>query len=221
MKLDWKKLKNERFLLTLLFISGLVWIFGAFFINLSFPDSSYNFLGSSGKAKLDPKKPITQTFTAQENNLNQIKIIVGNFNLTPQESIDFELADVSCESTVAKQSITYLTLDPHIYYHFNFPLIADSAGQTYCLKITYFSPVDRGIKRPYIATSDGEQFRGFSYTNEGNQRIYENKTLQMRPSYGTGSVLGDLHQLNNRISQYKPMFVKGWTLTFLFGTLLI
>lgn len=224
--MNWKKLKNERLWLGLLFVGGLIWILGAFFANLSFPDSSYNFLGSTEKAKLDSGKPISQKFIAKDNNLNQIKIIIGNSNLWPMEKIVFELADSSCESIIARETMTFLTPEPHIYYRFNFPEIADSQGKEYCFKATYFSTFDRGIERPFLGASEEEQFAGMSYFNEGNGRLYQDRTLQMRPSYGTRSFVGDLNQLNNRISQYKPVYLKGHALTaifvtFLLGTLLL
>jgi hypothetical protein len=117
--------------------------------------------------------------------------------------------------------MTILTPDPRIYYHVNFPTIPDSAGQTYCFKTTYFSRFDRGSDLPYLGTSKGKQFAGWSYANEGNNRTYENRTLQMRPSYGTESFLGNLSRLNDRISQYKPEFLKGSALTLIFCAFLI
>ena len=216
MRIDWQKLKNERIWLLTLLVGGLLWIFGSFLANVSFPDSRYNFLGATNKAKLDPGKPVTQVFEASENNLDQVKIIVGNPNLWPTEKIVFELADPSCEATIARDTMTFLTPEPHIYYHFNFPAIPDSAGRMYCFKTTYFSRFDRGSNRPYLGASEGEQFTGWSYINEGNNRVYENRTLQMRPSYSAGSFLGDLDRLNDRISQYKPEFLKGAALALIF-----
>lgn len=221
MVLRWKKFITERSLLTALFVGGLLWIFGAFFINLSFPDTSYSFLGATKKAKLDSGKPVTQVFTAKADHLNQIKIIVDDIDLRLREKIVFELADAFCETTLARDTMTLFTPKPHIYYHFNFPAIPDSAGQTYCFRVAYFSPFEGDYDRPYLGASEGEQFAGWSYFNEGNNRIYEDRTLQMRPAYGSGSLLNDLEQLNNRLSQYKPEFLKGTPLTLIFGILLI
>ncbi len=213
--------KQAMKILGAFFVGGLLWIFGSFFANLSFPDSSYRFLGSTKQAKLDSGKPITQIFTGEENNLNQIKIIIGDLDLQPMEKIVLELAEASCETTLARDTLTFLTPKPHIYYHFNFSPLPDSAGQTYCFKVTYFSPFDRGSDRPYLGASEGEQFAGWSYTNEGNNRTYENRTLQMRPSYGSGNFLGDLGRLNDRISQYKPAFLKGPVLTLIFCAFIV
>ncbi|MDP3956961.1 MAG: hypothetical protein Q8Q10_00470 [bacterium] len=215
------KIHRSQILLSLLFIGGLLLILFSFYNTLSFPDTSYNFLGASGKAKLDSGKPITQVFTAKENNLNQVKIIGGNFDLMLREKIVFELADSGCEAILASQSANFLTPSPHIYYRFNFPAIPDSAGKKYCFRVTYFSPIDRGDERPYLAISEGERFRGQSYINEGNNRIYENRTLQMRPAYTVGSFPGDLGRLNDRISQYKPEFLKGSALTIIFCAFIV
>lgn len=221
MRIDWQKLKNERVWFLTILIVGLLWIFGSFFAHLSFPDSSYNFLGTTNKVKLDSGKPVTQTFEAKEGNLNQIKIVVGNADLWLTEEIVFELADASCETTIARDTMTMFTPESHIYYHFNFPTLPDSAGQTYCFKATYFSRFDRGSDRPYLGASAGDQFSGWSYTNEGNNRTYENRTLQMRPGYSAGGFLGDLGQLNDRISQYKPEFLKGSALTLIFCAFIV
>lgn len=220
MRFDQEKLKGEWLWLLVIFVAGLVWISGAFFANLSFPDSSYNFLGETKKAKLDPGKPVTQTFRAEENNLNQVKIMVGNTGLWPTERIVLELADVSCDTVLATETIDFLMPDPHIYYHFNFPAIPDSQGATYCLRTTYFSGWDRGDKRPYLSASEGESFVDWSYTNEGNHRTYENRTLQLRPAYGTENFSGDMERLLDRLSQDKPWFLREAALVTLFGVFL-
>jgi hypothetical protein len=202
-------------LLAAVFIAGLLWIFGSLAANISFPESDYNFLGESKKVKLDPGQPVFQTFTAIDNNLNQIKIIVGNQELKWGEKIVFELQDESCATTLASDTLTPLTPDSHIYYRFNFPAQANSQGRQYCFKATYFSPRDRGNERPYLAATEEEQFRDHSYTNMGNGRTYEGRTLKMRPAYGTGSLWSDLERLNARLSQYKPWFFKETWLTSL------
>ncbi len=211
------KLNNERTWLALLFVGGLLWIFVTFFSYLSFPDSSYNFIGTTNKVKLDPGAPVTQTFTATENNLNQIKVVFGNATITKKETVVFELADAACTHPLAQNTHRPYDSSPFIYYRLSFPAIPDSLGQTYCLVVTYFSPYDRGSDRPSLGASAGEQFTGLSYTNTGNGRTYENRTLQMRPSYGSGSLYGDLGRLNDRLSQYKPGFLKGPFLTGIFA----
>lgn len=213
--------EQKRKILVTLFVSWLIWIFGSFFANLSFPDSSYTFPGRTHQVKLDPEKPVTQTFIAKENNLNQIKIVLGNSDLEFREKIVFELADATCEKILAQSTYHSYDLSPSTYYHFTFPPLTHSFGQTYCFKTTYYSLVNRKGDRPYLGASKGEQFLGWSYTNIGSYLIYENRTLQMRPAYGTGSFLGDLGQLNNRLSQYKPEFLKGTSLTLIFSLFFI
>jgi hypothetical protein len=212
---------KEKTALAVVSVFGLVWIFGAFLANLSLPDSSYTFLGTSGKAKLDPGKPITQTFEAKRDHLDQIKVMIGNTGLWPTEKVVFELADSTCEHITASNTMTFLTPDPHIYYHFNFPAIPDSSSKRYCFRATYFSRFDRGGDRPYLATSEDEQFAGWAYYNTGNDRFYEDRTLQIRPAYGTGSLLGDLSALVDRMSQYKPGFMKESALIFVFSVFML
>lgn len=216
-----KLARNERFWLIFLSIIGLFLIFGTFFKNLSFPDSNYNFFGATNKAKLDPGKPITQIFTAKKNYLNQIKIIVGDINLLPTEKIVFELMDDHCENVIAQDAITFLTPDPHIYYHFNFATLPDSKEKRYCFRATYVSSLNRDKKRPYLGASEDNQFPNQSYYNEGNGRLYKGRMLQIRPAYGTQSFFSDLLTLNDRLSQYKPGFLKGSALIIIFSVFVL
>lgn len=203
---------SQKILIGGLFIG--FWCIGISFVSsLAFSDSNYNFLGKKDRQKLSVDKPISQVFMAQEDGLSEIKYHIGNLNLWPGEALHFELRDSTCTQIITTNSWTLLKLKPSIYTHFHFSRIADSQGKNYCAFITYTSPYDRKSSDvPYINTS---KFPGRSYTVISKNKVYENETLQIRPAYSSGNFFSDLWRLIERISQYKPDFIKGLPLLIL------
>ena len=201
------------------FIIGLGSIILGFSSQLHFSDSDYNFLGNKDRARLAIDKPLSQVFTAQENNLSEVKIHIGGIDLWPGEALVFELRDESCSKTVATDRWTPLEPKPLNYTRFTFNRVPESADNKYCAYITYTSPYDRKSNdAPYINTND---FDGRNYTSVSKKKIYENETLQLRPAYSTDSYLSDIWRLIERMSQFKPEFVKGFPLLLLFGFVVV
>lgn len=204
------------------------WCIGiSFATNLHFPDSDYNFLGKKDRQRLAIDKPLSQQFVAQENGLSEVKFHIGNINLWPGEVLHFELRDATCEQTLATDSWTPLEPKPLIYTRFHFARIPDSQGQTYCAYITYTSSYDRkSSDAPHINTSTGEPFQNRSYTEIAKNKVHTGETLQMRPAYSSGNFFSDLWRLTERMSQYKPDYIKGLPLLILmtftfFGSILL
>lgn len=200
--------QGQKFLLGLLSI-GVVLIFSGLFSRLSFPDSSYNFLGKDKRVELEPGKNVTQTFVARRDGLDRIKIMIGDLDtLGYRDSVSLALAERDCETLIATATITMLAPEPKIYSSFDFNRIEHSAGQTYCLKISY-TAAERPKKRPYLAASEGTSFTDTAYFDEAKSRTYAGRSLQMRPSYSHASSWDNLRELEQRLSQYKPAFMKG------------
>lgn len=195
--------------LVAMLITGMFFILSDLFKNLSFPDSSYNFLGKDKRVELEPGKSVTQVFEAKHDGLNQIKIIIGDLgSLGIHDSIDLTLAQSNCETPIATDTITSFTREPKIYYYFDFDRIPDSIGKSYCLKISY-TATERKKERPYLRANEGEPFARTAYFDDARSRFYEGRSLQMRPSYSNISFSQNFHELENRLSQYKPAFMKG------------
>ena len=128
--------KQIRYILTVLLVVGAVWIFACPLFRLSFPDSSYNFLGKDKRVELEPGKIVTQVFTADRDGLDRIKIMIGDLDtLGYQDSVALALTEPDCKTLIATDTISFLTPAPRIYSAFDFDRIEHSAGQTYCLKI--------------------------------------------------------------------------------------
>lgn len=208
MKFQLKEKQIEQLLIAIL-ITGMFFILSDLFKNISFPDSSYNFLGKDKRVELEPGKSVTQVFKARRDGLDQIKIIIGDLgSLGIHDSIDLTLAQSNCETPIATDTITSFTGEPKIYYHFDFDRIPDSLDKSYCLKISY-SATERKKERPYLRANEGELFAHTAYFDDARSKFYEGRSLQMRPSYSNISFSQNLHELENRLSQYKPAFMKG------------
>ncbi len=185
-----------------------VFVFNTFSENISFGDSAFNFYRGKKKAALSPGAPLTQVITAKKNNLSQIKIAFRNMPITEGEEISVQLNDESCNNILTEDSINHL-IEPRTFYNFNFDPIPDSKDKKYCLKILYLSNVIAKEDTPYVLASHAPNFKGHSYRNEGKQRTYQDRSLAIRPSYSEKSFGDTVTELNKRISQYKPGFLKG------------
>ena len=66
------------------------------------------------------------------------------------------------------------------------------------------------LKSPFLvySRSKGNSFTNSGEENLGEKKIYKGKTLVMKPAYGSDSFWKNMETLNDRISQYKPWFLK-------------
>jgi hypothetical protein len=199
-----KLLKNYKYILIGFFLSALLVVFYYFFTNLAFPESNYNFQ-IDGSAKLYPGLPVFQTFTAKDNNLSQIKIALKNSSIKIGEKIVFELADENCANILVTDEIRWHT-PVGMFYRFNFEKIKDSRDKKYCLRATFFSSQKGDY--PEISISKSEIFKDSAFTNAGKNKTYQGRTLVFRPAYENESTWQNLQELNQRMSQYKPWFLK-------------
>jgi len=204
------------------FFAMIAWKFFSF---LSFSDSSFDFEGDSKQEKLYPNAQIIQKITATKNNLNQINISISKFSSDFGEKIILEVADENCEKTIANSSISALTWNYPGYEKFKFKTIRDSKNKTYCLKFTYIPFGKEQDKKAYISSYSAE---GYSYINTGKSiEEQKNRTLKLKPAYENDSTWQNFSELSDRMSQYKPDYLKGiylktlFTLSFIIIILLV
>lgn len=211
--------KNYKNIILLAFFLFLALIFFDFLANLSFPDT----LPGSPKTdetKLYPKSPVFQIFTATENNLERINIGTKNIPDKLGSDVLFQLSDETCDKILAESKFGYFSFlsDPKV---FKFTKIPDSKDKKYCLKVTYLGDKKGKNGYPSIETSNQPADPNASYTNTGGKGgENKGKTLKIEPAY-SGTLSENLNQLNQRISQYKPWFLKGNYLFAIFALFLI
>lgn len=209
MKFNFKS--TIKLILIIMFLSIIAFVFNIFSNDLSATDSNFNFYYGKKKVKLDPYAPVTQIITAKKNNLSQIKIAFRNMPIIEGEKISIQLNHETCNEIIFESIIDHL-VEPDSFYNFNFSPITDSKNKKYCLKIIHQSIEFRGDDRPQILASTDPSAKGLSYRNEGNGKTYTDRSLIIKPGYAPDNLREGFIELNKRISQYKPFFLKKYFL---------
>lgn len=194
------------------FLTGLVGVTVFTFIDqIRFPDSSQNFLGDTKRAELSVNGPMTQVFQARENNLEGLQVFMGDTDLSLGERIDFILSDPSCHKVFARESRSPLSLPSTRDIRFLFPTLSESRDKYYCLSVEYHPGFMKKKERPYIRVVEDEQSKDLSYTDHGKDKVYPGRSLEIRPIYAPekNTTANRIIALENRLSQYKPAFMKG------------
>ncbi|MBP9751310.1 MAG: hypothetical protein KBD19_00425 [Candidatus Moranbacteria bacterium] len=214
---------KSKLLLTTIFLLGIVGIFWTFLSDFGIGESGYNFLGKTKKVTLSPGMPVSQTFTAHENGLHQVRVVLGNASIRRGEHIGFQLKDEACDTEIASISFSGEPGKQGAYTVFPFESISDSMGKRYCFVATYFSDENRKGGKPYLSATDAPDpaFSDRTLVDSNKGKTYESHSLFLRPAYTEGSLRADLGTLLDRLSQYKPGFLKGWPIAALFTILVV
>jgi hypothetical protein len=128
--------KYEKEILFAIFLFGIVAIFWTFLSSFGLGESGYNFLGKTKKVTLSPGAPVTQTFTAHENNLHQVRVVMGKVNIQNDDYIEFRLMNEDCGQTIATSDFHRKPSEQGAYTVFSFPPLADSQNKRYCFAAT-------------------------------------------------------------------------------------
>lgn len=179
---------------------------------LVFPDSTIKFLGESKRIELTSGKPVTQIFVIPRNQFSGFQLFMGDTDLALGESLEFSLLDPTCSTTLRKMTRTALTLPVSRELRFLFDPISDSSWNTYCLSIRFDQKLNKRTERPFIRATENVSFGNQSYTDMGKNKTYTGRSLQVRPLYSESGLTNRLQQLENRLSQYKPVLFKGYVL---------
>ncbi len=205
-------LKSKIFVITAIGIFSA--FLGQFIFRLSFPD--INIVRKDEKIKLYPYSPLAQKFTASGNNLSRIKFMMGDYELKNKEKIKLQLADETCRKIIREDALNVSDFDSDNYYVFDFSKINDSRDKTYCFLLTFEPKNKDTTKKPRVAVSQSSEFPFISLAELDSERAYPGQSLAMKPAYKNENLRQDLEELNQRISQYKPWFLKKYHLASIF-----
>lgn len=174
-------------------------------MRISFSDNAI--LRRDDKIKLEPDSPVFQKFTALENNLAGIKFFLSEKNIE-DKNIKLQLLDENCENTLEKKLLKTSLVRTDEYYVFNFSKIKDSKNKSYCFSMTYEPDDGKSKKMPAVTVNynAGAPFLALIGGQTKNERT--DASFAMKLSYKNESLWQDLEELNQRISQYKPWFLK-------------
>ena len=186
-------LQLKRILVGVLIV-GLILIGVSFFRQLNFPSGEY-VLEKGPRIEIIPGDVLEQKFIADRNGLSNLKILFGGKQLARGYHLDLILADKNCTKEIRKTTLRGgQKFDSKYLYDFKFSKIDDSNNKEYCLKIVYTTTAENPKKK---------EVRLFENNSQGHDGQFI-----FRPSYKNSTILQDFQQLNQRISQYKPWFLK-------------
>jgi len=187
-----KSLSSKIFLFFLGVI--LLLVFGRFFSLLSFPESQI-VLNKGALVKVQEGEKTTQKFTAKRDGLSGMEVLLRTPGVRYEkgDQVKMEILDSNCEKTIRQGDLQPAFLNSDNLYEFRFKRIADSQEKNYCLLI---SP-DK---------DNSKALRVFTMGKEKNQ------PLSVRPVYKNKYFWQNISELNQRISQYKPWFLKHYFL---------
>ena len=169
-----------------------------------FPDTRFP-LDKSEKVKIG-EAGITQTFRSTRNGLSGINILFGGSQMKDGGTISLSLLDESCHATIVTYEKFTTSLETENSFRFSFPFINNSQGKIFCLSI-HFSPKKGSKKAAIFVTPNTIPEESLTLFMNGEPRPGE--SLSFRPVYRNTTLFADLIELNQRISQYKPWFLKG------------
>ena len=205
-------LKNPQKIILAILVLFLIGIFWRFSTLIYFPAAG-GFLEKDEITKLHPAETLQQVFTVPASNLTRIEIILRSPGIAPDDQVEVKLMDGACKKTLAQGNLADSFLSSNNLYDFSFPRIDSSAHQTYCLALTF---------QPQKSTAKSLQFfyrpeTGASFKNLSTGEILNDQSLSFRLVYKNPSFYQNMRELNQRISQYKPAFLKAGSLSVIVG----
>lgn len=188
-------------LLPLLFAAILLLaVFWKFFSLMSFTDPQMP-LEKGEIVKLSAQTTLTQKFVANSDNLVKIIFLLGAGGIKEGNVVKMQITDENCLNMIREGYLVKSFLASGNLFEFQFDKIPDSNGKTFCIK---------AIFEPQSTKAKAIQF--FSHTNDPT-------SISMKPAYENNHWWQNISELNQRISQYKPWFLKHfylYTISFLF-----
>lgn len=153
-----------------------------------------------------PGESITQRFLAQSGSLKQIEFLVRNPEPKEGDRVTVTLADADCQTTLRESSLEhgYYQSDNIFVARFDEPQEM-SPHESYCIKL-FFDPKQAVSKMLRFFTLETKSDTLIELRHQNI--IKENRALALRPAYTEQSLTKNLETLIDRISQYKPWFLK-------------
>ncbi len=198
------KYSNKKIILTL-FCILLLGIFFRFFAILSFSDSNI-LLKKETLVPLQPKEMLTQKIFINRNNLSSFDFLLRTPGIKSGEKAEIIIAEDDCQTPIRQGNLQEAFLNSKNLYTVSFPSIPNSQNKTYCLRVSFTPQKNSAKKIQLFAMTD--KSHPFTLINSTTKTSYPDQTLSIRPNYTNDNLLEDFSELNQRISQYKPYFLK-------------
>ncbi len=190
----------------------LLFIGVSFLHTFAFPDPAWK-LDKGERVTVSPGEVLSQTFISSQNGLRRIEILFGKFTLEADDRLAVELRDSSCSSLIAQETLSGRSYDSEHTHSFIFDRISDSKDKAYCLTFTFATdrPVAKG-KSPRLFIDKAAPGSPYAFLNQGGGKEVGAGPIAIRPGYTHDSFSDNAKEFFERISQYKPLFLKNWFL---------
>jgi hypothetical protein len=172
---------------------SLLYVFFNFFKLMSFTDPQMP-LEKGRVIKIETQNTFSQEFIANHDGLANIRFLIKTENSDDAKNVKMQLADKNCSNIIREGSLSHSFLASDNLFEFKFDRIPDSDGKIFCVEASLDSQ-----------DPQAEPVRFFSHNNDPTM-------LSMRPAYGNSNWQQNISELNQRISQYKPWFLKHYYL---------
>jgi hypothetical protein len=194
--------RDQKILFAILAVFLAV-IFFRFGTLLYFPGAD-DLLQKENLAKVQPKETLRQIFTAPKNNFAKVELILRTPGPKPGDAVEMKILDESCQKIISAGNLNSSFLSSNNLYEFAFTAISDSENKKYCLEAKFSPQKDTSKALNFFYTA----VPGANFQNITAGQNFENQSLSMRLVYKNSNIFGDLSELNQRVSQYKPWFLK-------------
>ena len=210
---------SKNILLALLGISIVLISFRLFAI-MSFPDA--HTLDRDEVQKILPGQTFSQKFIADRDNLETIQFLLRTPGLKGGDTVTVKVADETCSDTLREGLLERPFLNTDNVYIFTFPRLSDSKGKKYCILLSFQDTKNKSKFLQFFTIS--QENIDLLLMDSANDQLVNGQSLSLRTVYRNDHWWQDLGELNDRISQYKPWFLKDFfigTIGILFITLSI
>lgn len=176
-----------------------------------FPDSNWK-MNRDQKIELLPNKPVVQKFKTSNNGLTSLEILFGRSSLKKVSGkIHFQILEENCQNRIADSYLIPQNINSDNSNTFKFNKIINSENKTYCLKLI-FETENSVTKNPFVFINSNDSMDNI-FLADANSNELKNQSLSLRPAYKNNNLWQDAEELNKRISQYKPWFLKHYYLS--------
>lgn len=204
-------MKSKDFFLAVLVVIILL-IGYSFWYNFSFPDASWP-LRKGERIVIMPGETLSQLIPSSRNGLQKIEILFGKFTLQGEAELHLELRDSTCSTMLAQKTLSRQSFDSEYTHAFVFDRISYSEDETYCFSATFVSnqPIKKD-KAPRFFIDKEAIAESYSLSNTSGEKTVGAGPIAIRPGYTNDSFFSNAKEFFDRISQYKPAFLKSWFL---------
>ncbi len=212
-----QRIPKKQFLLFGLMSLCILGIGWRFFGELSFRDSSI-ILTKGEPIKILPGETLTQTFIPKSGELKRLEFLVRNPEPKKGDRVIIMVADATCQNPIRESVLRPGYLDSDNLFIARFNPLTVSPNEPLCA-ILHFD--DTTPQSPFLRFFTHESRPDTFLEFKLGGALQTDLALALRPVYIYPTLGQNLNELNNRISQYKPWFLKDGFLTFITSVFIV